>query len=141
VPLQEQLAAKLASSPGLSKAFFCSTGLEANEAALKIARKYATTRASTAPEIIVYEKAFHGRSIATLSATGNTEGAGRLSSPLVEGFVRRAAERRLGARATAATRTIVAVFLKSSRAKAASTRHQSTTCASCADLRTNRAGC
>ena len=86
-PMQERLAAKLCELSGLTKVFFCSTGLEANEAALKIARKYGHDKGIDRPEIIVYEKAFHGRSIATLSATGNPkiqEGFG----PLVEGFVR-----------------------------------------------------
>ena len=73
MPLQEQLAAKLCELSGLTNAFFCSTGLEANEAALKIARKFGHDRGIDRPEIIVYEKAFHGRSIATLSATGNAK--------------------------------------------------------------------
>ena len=86
-PLQERLAAKLCELSGLSAAFFCSSGLEANEGALKIARKYGHDRGIDRPEVVVFEKAFHGRSIATLSATGNPkvqEGFG----PLVEGFVR-----------------------------------------------------
>ncbi len=87
VPLQEQLAAKLCELSGLSGAFFCSTGLEANEAALKIARKFGHDRGITRPEIVVYEKSFHGRSIATLSATGNTKIQAGFG-PLVEGFVR-----------------------------------------------------
>jgi acetylornithine aminotransferase len=87
VPLQERLASKLCEISGLSSAFFCNSGLEANEGAIKIARKFGHDKGITRPEIIVYEKAFHGRSIATLSATGNTkvqQGFG----PLVEGFVR-----------------------------------------------------
>jgi acetylornithine/N-succinyldiaminopimelate aminotransferase len=87
VPLQEQLAAKLCELSGLSGAFFCSTGLEANEAALKIARKFGHDKGIARPEIIVYEKAFHGRSIATLSATGNPKVQAGFG-PLVEGFVR-----------------------------------------------------
>ena len=86
-PLQESLAAKLCELSGLSRVFFCNSGLEANEAALKIARKFGHSKGIERPEVIVYEKAFHGRSIATLSATGNPkiqEGFG----PLVEGFVR-----------------------------------------------------
>jgi acetylornithine/N-succinyldiaminopimelate aminotransferase len=86
-PLQEQLAAMLCELSGLSAAFFCSTGLEANEGALKIARKYGHDRGIERPEIIVYEKAFHGRSIATLSATGNPK-VQKGFEPLVEGFVR-----------------------------------------------------
>ena len=87
VPLQERLAAKLCEISGLTAAFFCNSGMEANEGAIKIARKFGHDKGITQPEIIVYEKAFHGRSIATLSATGNVkvqQGFG----PLVEGFVR-----------------------------------------------------
>ena len=87
VPLQEALAAHLCRISGLSSAFFCSTGLEANEGAIKIARKFGHDKGITRPEIIVYEKAFHGRSIATLSATGNTKVQAGFG-PLVEGFVR-----------------------------------------------------
>ena len=87
VPLQEQLAAKLCELSGLSNVFFCSTGLEANEAALKIARKFGHDQGIDRPEIVVYEAAFHGRSIATLSATGNPKVQAGFG-PLVEGFVR-----------------------------------------------------
>ena len=87
VPLQEQLAAKLCEISGLSAAFFCNSGLEANEGALKIARKFGHDKGIARPEIIVYEMAFHGRSIATLSATGNTK-VQQGFEPLVEGFVR-----------------------------------------------------
>ncbi len=87
VPLQEQLAAKLCEISGLEAAFFCNSGLEANEAALKIARKYGHDRGIERPEIIVYERAFHGRSIATLSATANPKVQAGFG-PLVEGFVR-----------------------------------------------------
>ncbi len=87
VPLQEQLAAKLCEISGLSGVFFCNSGLEANEGALKIARKYGHDRGIARPEVIVYERAFHGRSIATLSATGNPK-VHKGFEPLVEGFVR-----------------------------------------------------
>lgn len=87
VPLQEQLAAKLCELSGLTNAFFCSTGLEANEAAIKIARKYGHDKGIERPEIVVYEKAFHGRSIATLSATGNPKVQAGFG-PLLEGFPR-----------------------------------------------------
>jgi acetylornithine aminotransferase len=87
VPLQEALAAKLCELSGLTNAFFCNSGLEANEAAIKIARKFGHDRGITSPEIIVYEKAFHGRSIATLSATGNSKVQAGFG-PLVEGFPR-----------------------------------------------------
>jgi acetylornithine/N-succinyldiaminopimelate aminotransferase len=84
---QETLAKKLTELSGLTNVFFCSTGLEANEAAIKLARKFGHDKGISRPEIVVYEKAFHGRSIATLSATGNEKiqvGFG----PLVEGFIR-----------------------------------------------------
>jgi acetylornithine/N-succinyldiaminopimelate aminotransferase len=87
VPLQEQLAKELCRLSGMNSVFFCSTGLEANEAAIKLARKFGHDKGIERPEIIVYEKAFHGRSIATLSATGNTK-VQRGFEPLVEGFVR-----------------------------------------------------
>ena len=86
-PLQEQLAAKLCELSGLTNVFFCSTGLEANEAALKIARKFGHDKGIDRPEIVVYEQAFHGRSIATLSATANPKVQAGFG-PLVEGFVR-----------------------------------------------------
>ncbi|HEU5294644.1 MAG TPA: aspartate aminotransferase family protein [Burkholderiaceae bacterium] len=87
MPLQEQLAAALCEVSGLSAAFFCNSGLEANEGAIKIARKFGHDRGIERPEIIVYEKAFHGRSIATLSATGNAK-VQKGFEPLVDGFVR-----------------------------------------------------
>lgn len=87
VPGQEILAAKLVELSGMTNVFFCCTGLEANEAALKLARKYGHDKGIDRPEIVVYEKAFHGRSIATLSATGNTKVQAGFG-PLVEGFIR-----------------------------------------------------
>jgi acetylornithine aminotransferase len=87
VPNQEKLAAKLVELSGMTNVFFGSTGLEANEAAIKLARKYGHDRGIERPEIVVYEKAFHGRSIATLSATGN-EKVQQGFGPLVEGFIR-----------------------------------------------------
>ena len=87
VPNQELLAAKLVELSGLTNAFFCSTGLEANEAAIKLARKFGHDKGIDRPQIVVYEKAFHGRSIATLSATGN-EKIQKGFGPLVEGFIR-----------------------------------------------------
>jgi acetylornithine/N-succinyldiaminopimelate aminotransferase len=87
VPGQEQLAAKLVELTGMTNVFFCSTGLEANEAALKLARKFGHDKGIDRPEMVVFEGAFHGRSIATLSATANPKihaGFG----PLVEGFIR-----------------------------------------------------
>jgi acetylornithine aminotransferase len=87
VPNQEKLAAKLVELSGMTNVFFCNSGLEANEAALKLARKYGHDKGIAFPKIVVYEKAFHGRSIATLSATGNTK-IQKGFEPLVEGFIR-----------------------------------------------------
>ena len=111
-PLQETLAAKLCELSGLDAVFFCNTGLEANEGALKIARKFGHDKGITRPEIIVYDKAFHGRSIATLSATGNPKIQAGFG-PLVEGFVRLPLND-LGAvrAAVAANPNIVAIFLE-----------------------------
>ncbi len=111
-PLQERLAAKLVELSGLTNVFFGNSGLEANEGAIKIARKYGHDRGIERPEIIVYEKAFHGRSIATLSATGNTKVQAGFG-PLVEGFIR-VPMNDIGAIEEAArTRpSVVAVFLE-----------------------------
>ncbi len=87
IPLQEELAAKLVELSGMTNAFFCNSGLEANEAALKLARKFGHNKGIENPEIVVYEKSFHGRSLATLAATGNEkikEGFG----PMMGGFIR-----------------------------------------------------
>ncbi|MBK6323254.1 MAG: aspartate aminotransferase family protein [Burkholderiales bacterium] len=87
IPLQEELAKLLVERSGMTNVFFCSTGLEANECALKLARKFGHDKGIERPEIVVYEKAFHGRSIATLSATGNPKVQAGFG-PLVEGFIR-----------------------------------------------------
>ena len=87
IPLQQQLADKLVALSGMSNVFFCNSGLEANEAALKMARKFGHDKGIEFPEVVVCEKAFHGRSIATLSATGN-EKIQKGFGPLVEGFIR-----------------------------------------------------
>jgi len=112
VPLQEKLAAKLTELSGLTNVFFCSTGLEANEAALKIARKYGHDKGIDRPEIVVYEAAFHGRSIATLSATGNPKVQAGFG-PLVEGFVRVPLNDAAAIEKVAKTNSnVVAVFLE-----------------------------
>jgi acetylornithine aminotransferase len=87
IPHQETLASMLVERSGMTNVFFCSTGLEANEAALKLARKFGHDKGIERPEVVVYEKAFHGRSIATLSATGNPKVQAGFG-PLVEGFIR-----------------------------------------------------
>jgi acetylornithine/N-succinyldiaminopimelate aminotransferase len=111
-PLQERLAAKLCEISGLANVFFGNSGLEVNEGALKIARKYGHDRGIERPEIIVYEKAFHGRSIATLSATGNTKVQAGFG-PLLEGFVRVPLNDIEAVQEVARTRpNVVAVFLE-----------------------------
>jgi acetylornithine/N-succinyldiaminopimelate aminotransferase len=112
VPNQERLAATLAELSGLTNAFFCSTGLEANEAAIKLARKWGHDRGIDRPEIVVYENAFHGRSLATLSATGN-EKVQKGFGPLVEGFIRVPLNDIQALRkATEGNRNVVAVFFE-----------------------------
>jgi acetylornithine/N-succinyldiaminopimelate aminotransferase len=87
IPSQEAAADRIAEITGLDEVFFCNSGLEANEAAIKIARKYGHERGIAEPAIIVMEKAFHGRSLATLSATGSRKVQAGFE-PLVSGFVR-----------------------------------------------------
>jgi len=87
IPLQERLAERLCTLSGLERAFFCNSGAEANEAAIKIARLYAHNRGIENPAIVVMEKSFHGRTMATLSATGNRKVQAGFE-PLVTGFVR-----------------------------------------------------
>ncbi|MBS0346297.1 MAG: aspartate aminotransferase family protein [Proteobacteria bacterium] len=87
IPLQEALSDKLAERSGMDEVFFCNSGCEANEAAIKLARLYGHKRGITEPVIVVMEQSFHGRTLATLSATGNKKvqlGFG----PLVDGFLR-----------------------------------------------------
>ena len=84
---QEQLADKLCGLTGMQEVFFCNSGCEANEAAIKLARLYGHRQGHRNPAIIVMEKAFHGRTLATLSATGNRKVQAGFE-PLVSGFVR-----------------------------------------------------
>jgi acetylornithine/N-succinyldiaminopimelate aminotransferase len=87
IPLQEKLARRLCALSGMSQAFFCNSGAEANEAAIKLARLHGHRRGIERPKIIVMEGSFHGRTLATLTATGNAR-IQRGFEPLVEGFVR-----------------------------------------------------
>jgi len=87
IPMQEAAADRVAEITGLDEVFFCNSGLEANEAAIKVARKYGHERGIAEPAIVVMEKAFHGRSLATLSATGSRKVQAGFE-PLVSGFVR-----------------------------------------------------
>ena len=87
IPEQEQLAGQLCALSRMQETFFCNSGCEANEAAIKIARLYGHKQGIETPSIIVMEKAFHGRTLATLSATGNRKVQAGFE-PLVKGFVR-----------------------------------------------------
>jgi acetylornithine/N-succinyldiaminopimelate aminotransferase len=87
IPQQEQLADKLAALAEMDEVFFCNSGCEANEAAIKLARYYGHKRHVERPAIVVMENAFHGRTMATLSATGNRKAQAGFE-PLVSGFVR-----------------------------------------------------
>ena len=87
IGLQEQLADRLAALSGMDNVFFCNSGCEANEAAIKLARLYGHQKGIEAPAIVVLEQAFHGRTIATLSATGSRKVQAGFE-PLVAGFVR-----------------------------------------------------
>jgi acetylornithine/N-succinyldiaminopimelate aminotransferase len=84
---QEKLADKLAAVSGMDSVFFCNSGCEANEAAIKLARLHGHKKGVENPSIIVMDKAFHGRTLATLSATGNRKVQAGFE-PLVTGFVR-----------------------------------------------------
>lgn len=84
---QEALADKLCAISGMDKVFFCNSGCEANEASIKLARLYGHNKGIANPEIIVMDKSFHGRTMATLSATGNRKVQAGFE-PLVSGFIR-----------------------------------------------------
>ena len=87
IPEQERLAAKLCAISDMDSAFFCNSGCEANEAAIKLARLYGHQRGVESPVVVVMEKAFHGRTIATLSATGSRKVPAGFE-PLLTGFAR-----------------------------------------------------
>ena len=84
---QEALAGKLCEVSGMDKVFFCNSGCEANEASIKLARLYGHNKGIDIPQIIVMEQSFHGRTLATLSATGNSKVQVGFE-PLVTGFIR-----------------------------------------------------
>jgi len=112
IPLQEQLAERLCKLAGMDNAFFCNSGAEANEAAIKLARLYGHQRDILTPGIIVTEGSFHGRTLATLSASGNRKIQSGFE-PLVQGFYRvpyndLAAVRQIGER----NKDVVAVLVE-----------------------------
>ena len=85
IPLQEKLAEKLAGHSGMDNVFFCNSGAEANEAAIKLARLHAHKQKITNPVILVMHNSFHGRTMATISATGSSK-AHQGFEPLLSGF-------------------------------------------------------
>lgn len=84
---QELLAERLATLSGMDRVFFCNSGAEANEAAIKLARLYGHNKGIELPTIIVMERSFHGRTMATLTATGNRKAQAGFE-PLLAGFLR-----------------------------------------------------
>ena len=112
IPEQERLADKLAALSGLDEVFFCNSGCEANEAAIKLARLHGHRQGVDSPATIVMEKAFHGRTMATLSATGNRKAQAGFE-PLVSGFLRVRYNDLAAIRAIArSNKNIVAVMLE-----------------------------
>jgi acetylornithine aminotransferase len=87
IPLQEKLGDRLIRISGMERAFFCNSGAEANEAAIKLARLQGNRNGIANPAIVVMEQSFHGRTLATLSATGNRKVQAGFE-PLVQGFIR-----------------------------------------------------
>ncbi|CRM58383.1 MULTISPECIES: aspartate aminotransferase family protein [Pseudomonas] len=87
IPWQEQLGERLCLLSGMERAFFCNSGAEANEAALKLARLHAHARGVAQPQVLVMDNSFHGRTLATLAATGNPAVHAGFE-PLMPGFVR-----------------------------------------------------
>ena len=87
IPGQERLAVRLTEIAGMDNVFFCNSGAEANEAAIKIARLYGHSREVDAPAVVVVDNSFHGRTMATLTATGNRKAQAGFE-PLLAGFVR-----------------------------------------------------
>jgi acetylornithine aminotransferase len=87
IKAQQALANELTSLTGLDKAFFCNSGAEANEAAIKLARLHGRSQGIDVPHIIVMDNAFHGRTLATLTASGNRKVQAGFE-PLVSGFIR-----------------------------------------------------
>ena len=109
---QEQLGDRLAAISGMDEVFLCNSGCEANEAAIKLARLYGHGKGIDLPAIIVMEKAFHGRTIATLSATGSRKVQAGFE-PLVPGFVRVAFDDLAAVRKVAENnRNVVAVLVE-----------------------------
>jgi acetylornithine aminotransferase len=87
IPKQQTLGERLTAAAAMERVFFCNSGAEANEAAIKLARLYGHNKGIDKPQIVVMDNSFHGRTLATLSATGNRKVQAGFE-PLVDGFVR-----------------------------------------------------
>ena len=140
IPQQERLADKLAELSGMDEVFFCNSGCEANEAAIKLSRFYWHQRGVDNPAIIVMEHSFHGRTLATLSATGSRKVQAGFE-PLVAGFVRApfndlAAVRAIGEH----NKNVVAVMIEIVQGEGGSTSPMRTICAVCEACATTGAG-
>jgi len=125
----------------MQEVFLCNSGCEANEAAIKLARLYGHKQGIDTPTIIVMEKAFHGRTLATLSATGNRKVQAGFE-PLVKGFVRVAYDDLAAIEQVAAhTPNIVAVLVEPIQAKAAYVSPILPICRACAKFVIRKTGC
>lgn len=87
IPLQEELATRLCTVSGMDSVFFCNSGAESNEAALKLARRYGNERKIKNPTVVTMEGSFHGRTLGTLAATGNSKVQAGFE-PILSGFIK-----------------------------------------------------
>ena len=142
IPAQTALADRICALAGMDEVFFCNSGSEANETAIKLARLYGHQNGVQSAGIIVMEHAWHGRTLATLSATGSRKAQAGFE-PLVPGFVRVPYNDEHAVRQAArrATGTSSPCWWRCCRAKAASTSPIPTTCASSAGSATSGTGC
>lgn len=108
---QQKLADKLIELSNMDKVFFCNSGAEANETAIKIARKFGNSKGIKSPQILVMQNSFHGRTMATLSATGNDK-VHEGFYPLVEGFIRVPFDDIEAIKAHASNENIVAILVE-----------------------------
>ena len=111
IPGQEQLGAELISATEMESVFFCNSGAEANEVAIKLARRYGHDRDIKTPTIVVLDRAFHGRTLGALAATAG-ETMRQPFEPMVPGFIRIAPEDFEGLKALEAEANIVAVLVE-----------------------------
>ena len=142
IPEQEALAAKLCDVSGMDSIFFCNSGCEANEAAIKLARLHGHQRGVETPAIVVMEKAFHGRTIATLVRHRQPQGAGRIRTAALPDSC--AYPTTIAQRCSTSARTIATssrCWWNRCRAKAASTSLTMAISRTCARSATAKAGC